>query len=413
MSPIKEFKLKYQAPNKENTFAEGDTIIGQLTFTLTEETKVKSIYVKAKGDAIVHWSDGTGEKCRSHHAHKRFYKTKEYLVAEKSDGTALQKGDHCYKFQLQIPNGNIPPSFKGFHGKILHVLQAKLTRSWHPSTKETTELRFGSRSCLPVDQSPQTGSVDKELGTFSKGQLHMTATVNKKVCSPGDTLTVTANIKNKTSKKMKMKFSVDQKTVYRAFVSAKIQHGTVCKVVAEAIAPDFEGSVTSQITIPPDTYLSIHNCEIINVEYYIKAYLDISFSFDPEVKLPLIIVPSCIAAHFGQNPGLFPAGAQGGPGYFPPPAPASGSYPYSVPPAPPNAYPYPPPGPNMYPNMPGGYNQQMPPQPTPYGYPAVPYMPHPMAPQVNTMNPQYQPDQALPSYMSIYPPTQSETETEN
>lgn len=70
---------------------------------------------------------------------------------------------------------------------------------------------------------------------------------------------------------MRVKFSVEQKIVYRANASAKIEHRTLCKVVGDPIAPDFEGIVTSPVTIPTDTIYNIHNCEIINVEHYIKV----------------------------------------------------------------------------------------------------------------------------------------------
>lgn len=382
----------------------GDTIKGTLTFTLTEPTKLKCLFVKAKGDANVHWSEGTGDKRRSHTAHRRFFKTKEYLIVENAEGTCLPQGDHRYEFQLQIPNGNMPPSFKGFYGKICYVLEAKMTRSWHSASKAQEGLQFVSRSFLLTDQTPQAGSVNKELGVFSKGQLHMSATVNKKVCSPGDTLTVTAKITNHTSKKMRVKFSVEQKIVYRANASAKIEHRTLCKVVGDPIAPDFEGIVTSPVTIPTDTIYNIHNCEIINVEHYIKTYLDISFAIDPEVVFPLIIVPAALAAQLAENRGLptYPAGAIGGPSYSDFPNPAPGSYPV------PNEYAYPPPMPNVYPNISSGSNNQIPYQPTPYGFPETqPFMAYPVAPQVTPMNPQVPQEEAPPSYMSLFPPSQS------
>uniref|UniRef100_A0A8C6WXQ9 Arrestin-like N-terminal domain-containing protein n=1 Tax=Neogobius melanostomus TaxID=47308 RepID=A0A8C6WXQ9_9GOBI len=268
MSPIQDFKVKYEAVNKENTFSAGDTIKGMVTFTLTKETKIKCLYVKAKGDAHVHWTDSQGhgdhQNNETHHAHKRYYKAKELLVAENKDGTVLSSGDHRYQFMLKIPEGNIPPSFKGCSGNIVHVLQAKMSRSWHTSSSDKKELNFVSRTFLPLDQSPQTGSVNKSVGTFSKGGVLLSATVNKRICSPGsiavillrlpgadgklrfhnnhgpppviflcyslyvpsliahlnsncyifitgDTLHVTAKITNKSSKKMKIKFKILQK----------------------------------------------------------------------------------------------------------------------------------------------------------------------------------------------------------
>uniref|UniRef100_A0AAV2MS90 Arrestin C-terminal-like domain-containing protein n=1 Tax=Knipowitschia caucasica TaxID=637954 RepID=A0AAV2MS90_KNICA len=280
MGPIKDFKLRYEAVNKQNTFAAGDLINGSLSFTLSEEIKIKSLYVKVKGDANVHWSEhqhgahqhGAHQHgAHTHHSrHLRFYKAKEFLVPESKDETVLQQGDHRYQFKLKIPEGNIPPSFQGYHGKIVHVLQAKLKRSWHTSTSDQHLLNFVSRMYLPAVQSHQSGSVDKKVGTFSKGKVHLSATVDKQVYSPGDTVHVTAKIKNQSSKKMRIKYSIYSKTVYRAYHHAKIENGTVCKIAGETIEPDFEGDVSCAIAIPADSKLSIHNCEIITVEFYLK-----------------------------------------------------------------------------------------------------------------------------------------------
>lgn len=82
MSPIKDFKLVYVAPNKENVFSGGDTVAGKVTFTLKEETKVKGVAVKVKGEARVHWTDGTGDRKKSHNDHRRYFKDKVVLVEE-------------------------------------------------------------------------------------------------------------------------------------------------------------------------------------------------------------------------------------------------------------------------------------------------------------------------------------------
>lgn len=84
MSPIKDFKLIYETLNQEGTFSAGDTVVGTATFKLSDETKVKSIAVKVKGEARVHWTDGTGDHKRSHSDHRSYFKEKVYLV-EKRD----------------------------------------------------------------------------------------------------------------------------------------------------------------------------------------------------------------------------------------------------------------------------------------------------------------------------------------
>lgn len=86
MSPIKEFYLVYNVLNSEETFSEGDTVGGTVSFTLTKETKVKSILVKLKGQAYVSWEEGMGDDRRSYSDHRRYFKVKEYLVAPSQGG---------------------------------------------------------------------------------------------------------------------------------------------------------------------------------------------------------------------------------------------------------------------------------------------------------------------------------------
>lgn len=86
MSPVKDFTLTYETLNEEGTFSQGDTLAGTLSFTLTKDTKVKSIFVKAKGEAHVHWSEGSGDSEKSYSAHRRYFKLKEVLFEENAKG---------------------------------------------------------------------------------------------------------------------------------------------------------------------------------------------------------------------------------------------------------------------------------------------------------------------------------------
>lgn len=86
MSPIKDFNVTYGTIDESDTFSEGDTIVGTVSFSLTKAVKVKSVSVKAKGDANVHWSEGSGDDERSYSDHRRYFKVKELLVAENAKG---------------------------------------------------------------------------------------------------------------------------------------------------------------------------------------------------------------------------------------------------------------------------------------------------------------------------------------
>ncbi|KAI9521625.1 hypothetical protein NQZ68_003779 [Dissostichus eleginoides] len=77
MSPIKDFIVTYEAPNEKGFISQGDTIAGTVTFALNKETGVKLLVVKVKGNARVHWTEGTGDRRKSCTAHRRYLKLKE------------------------------------------------------------------------------------------------------------------------------------------------------------------------------------------------------------------------------------------------------------------------------------------------------------------------------------------------
>ncbi|XP_068461104.1 arrestin domain-containing protein 3-like [Clinocottus analis] len=401
MSPIKDFNLVYEALNKEDTVSQGDTIAGTVTFTLKKETKVKKLVVKVKGDARVHWTEGSGDGRRSYNAHRRYFKLKESLVAEDEKGTVLPKGDHHFKFRFTIPQGDMPSSFKGLHGKIVYMLEAKMSRSWRLPSGVQKDLNFVSKSLHPIQIMQQVGSVDKMMSGSSKGQVQMSATVNTNVCSPGGTVSAVAKICNSSSKQMKPKFSLHQKIVYHANASTNISDLSLWKMVGETIEPNSEETVSCQFNVPVDAIHTLHNCEIISVDHYLKVYLDISFAIDPKVVFPLVIVPSGAAAlQPGEAAGPYPAGAFGAPSYsdFPPPAFPIGPYPV---PAGSGAFGYP------APPVPGGSGAfgypaaPVPEGPGTFGYPAAP------VPAVSgAFGYPAAPEGEPPSYLSLYSPPQ-------
>nr|XP_040051651.1 arrestin domain-containing protein 3-like [Gasterosteus aculeatus aculeatus] len=369
MSPIKDLGLVYEALNAGDTFSQGDTIAAMVTFTLTKETKLKGLSVKLKGDADVHWSEGTGDKRRSHSAHRTYLKLKDNLVAQNENGTVLPKGDHQLKFRFTFPQGEMPSSFRGLHGKICYILVAKVSRSWRMPSSVQKELNFVSKSSHTVQAiHPQSGSVDKKMSGFADGQVEMSATVNTNVCSPGDTVSVAAQIRNSSSKQTKTKFSLQQKIVYRANASTKVNDQSLWKMVGETIEPNSAETASCQFTVPADVTHTLQDCEIISVSHYLKVYLDISFAIDPKVEFPLVVVPSGFAnLQPGGAPGPYPSGPFGAPSYsdFPPPAYPVGPYPA---PAGSGAYGYSAPDPTQHANMSSGYYNQEPQQAPPEGF---------------------------------------------
>lgn len=298
MSPVKDFSLTYDEPSEEGTFSEGDFVTGSVTFSLTKETKIKSLFVKAKGEGRVSWTDGSGDPNSSYSAERRYFKVKEFLIAESAKGTVLGQGDHSFTFRIEIPNKDMPSSFKDAHARVVYLIEAKLCKSWQWPSKAKTEICFLSKSLPRIGDVtiPQSDSVTKELGTFSKEQVELSANVDKKVCSPGDTVTASAIVCNSSSKSMKPKFVLQQRTMYRAGSHTKTCEDRIVQVVGDAIAANSEKTASCEVTVPEDATCTVHNCDVVSVEYSIKVSLDISFAFDPELVFPLVVAPPALLA---------------------------------------------------------------------------------------------------------------------
>uniref|UniRef100_A0A3B4H004 Arrestin C-terminal-like domain-containing protein n=1 Tax=Pundamilia nyererei TaxID=303518 RepID=A0A3B4H004_9CICH len=288
MSPIKNLNVTFETISDNSSYSEGDTIVGTVSFRLTKEVKVKSVYVKAKGDANVEWTEVGVPVERLQSARRRYFKVKEYLVAENDEGR-MSKSNRVFLLYRRMPS-----SFKGKHGNIVYTFEAKVSRRWRLPSKVLKEINFVSKSC-PHTPQMMSSSVRKKMSGLCKGQVQICATINRGVCSPGETLSVVAKICNSSSRNTRLKFKLQQVTVYSCQDNTNSSKETLFKMVGDTIRPNSEQTASCQLKVPSDAIPTIHNCEIISVEYYIKVYLDVSFALDPEVVFPLVILPSKFA----------------------------------------------------------------------------------------------------------------------
>ncbi|KAM8865372.1 arrestin domain-containing protein 3-like isoform 2-T2 [Synchiropus picturatus] len=289
MGPVKGLNIFWRVLNAEKNISEGDVLIGAAVFYLKSETKVKSVSVKVKAEARVEWTFSDVHYV----GYRRYFKDKEYLIAPQNRAIELAKGLHRLDFVLRIPEGDFPSSFRGDYGSIVYALEVKISRTWLRTSSITAELYFLSKSYALFGgmRSRQSDSVDKKVGIFSKGQVNMRVTADKK-CSKGEVLYIVAHISNMSSKKVTPKFKLIQTTTYKVKDQTNIVPLTVRSAIGNPVQSGSEASVGCQLSVPDDISYSIHNCSILRVWHTIKVSLDISFAFDPTVLLPLDIIPA-------------------------------------------------------------------------------------------------------------------------
>ncbi|XP_042585652.1 arrestin domain-containing protein 3 isoform X1 [Cyprinus carpio] len=297
---IWNFAIEYDALNDRNTFSNGDTLLGRVIMEVSKETKIKALTVKVKGKADVSWTETQGEDSVTYwDKEKYFSQTLPVLPEDNADGSIiLVAGRHALPFAFQLPYQSLsfrglPSSFKGAHGKIHYRLSAKLSRSMRATSKAEAKFTFVARA--DYDRSTlmalQHGSKDKDVIFFASGNISMNIFLPKTGYQQGERLVVNGEIVNSSTRKIVPKYIIYQKQSFFAGGQRAVHTTQILKDKGEPLASSTRQNLSKVLVLPTEISTTIQNCRILKVEYRLKVILDVSFTKNPVIKLPLIILP--------------------------------------------------------------------------------------------------------------------------
>ncbi|XP_073323301.1 arrestin domain-containing protein 3-like [Pagrus major] len=294
---IKNFIINLNALNERSTFSSGDLITGHISFQLTKKTTVTAIMMAVKGMVHVQWTSG-GKHKKVHKAKLDFFELKSVIVPENSvtgGGTKLQPGTHVYPFTCQLPQGDFPSSFSGYHGEIKYTVKVDINRSWHRSKDFVTEFNFVDRIAInqPELSAPLSGSNTMTVCCLwcASGPITITASSEKKAFIPGETAKIICDISNASSRMATPTVKLKQKQGYYCSKSVNIIHfKTLSSSTGQPIrAYTTDVNTEFMLTIPSSASLTISNCNILEVEYFIEVSLKVLSSSDLTVMIPIIL----------------------------------------------------------------------------------------------------------------------------
>ncbi|XP_060763093.1 arrestin domain-containing protein 3-like [Neoarius graeffei] len=307
---VKNISVAFDLMNESITFTNGDYISGQVTLEVAKETHIKSLLIKAKGKASVLWSEHYGNNITvTFYDKETCYKSIQYFIQEEKKGDdgyslltnefgqcysrIIQPGIHVYPFTFQIPHQDMPASFKGTHGKVVYSLEAKLCRSMSVPKKAKVHFYYVPQGDMstPDLMMSQHGYKEKKMKFFTSGSVAMDVHTEKTGFHLGEQIKVKVDIVNNSSRTIKPKFSLYQKQSCFAAKKRKVCTKELLKEKGDPIDPSTKQCVIKVLNIPADTCVSILNCKVLKVEYRLKVYLDIKFANNPEIKLPVVILP--------------------------------------------------------------------------------------------------------------------------
>ncbi|XP_066500750.1 arrestin domain-containing protein 3 [Hoplias malabaricus] len=288
--------VEYNAINEYNTFSNGDSLLGQVVVEVSKKTTIKSLTIKAKGKAHVAWTETHGDHQVTYWDNEKYFsQTQSILPSENNNGSfTIGPGRHSFPIMVQLPVIEMPSSFKGESGKVEYHLVAHLSRTLRVPSKALTKFTFVSRpdTLLPVAMSPQYGVKEKDVIFFASGNISMNIYLEKTGYQQGENLVVRGELVNSSTRKIVPKYIIYQKQSFFAQGHRRVHTSSILKEKEAPLSSSTRQTVSKVLTIPWGVTPTILNCRILKVEYRLKVVLDVSFTKNPEIKLPLIVLPA-------------------------------------------------------------------------------------------------------------------------
>lgn len=289
---IEKLSIEYDANNRDNVFARGDTITGRVILELSKETKLKNLSIKIKGKASVLWTEHYGPRLHiTYWANEKYFSNQKCLLDDTNPAAKLiAAGRHVFPFSFEIPSKELPSSFKGKYGKIIYHLTARASRSMKLDckTKEEFFVVYNEDLSMPDLVKPQYACNEKKL--LSSGDVKLNVQTKRMGHLQGDTIEVRTEIINNSNNPITPKFYLYEKQSFYTKLKRKVYTKDVIKEKGEPVGARTQLNNTRVLHIPellPPTLLS---CAILKVEYRLKVVLDVSLMGNPEVKLPIIVM---------------------------------------------------------------------------------------------------------------------------
>ncbi|KAK7933710.1 hypothetical protein WMY93_004606 [Mugilogobius chulae] len=216
---------------------------------------------------------------------------KKHLLDDSMRGSKMiDVGRHVYPFTFEIPDMELPSSFKGKHGKIRYRLEVRASRSMRLDRKAKEEffIVFNEDLSTPDIMKPQYICADKKL--LTSGNVALNVHTKRMGYLQGDKIEVRAEIINNSNKTITPKYYLYEKQSFYTKLKRKVYTKDIVKERGQPLGPRTQVNDTKVLPIPdllPPTLLS---CSILKLEYRLKVVLDASLTGNAEAKLPVIVM---------------------------------------------------------------------------------------------------------------------------
>ncbi|XP_075579993.1 arrestin domain-containing protein 2 isoform X2 [Pelecanus crispus] len=277
-------------------YGSGELLHGRVQLQLRGALRLRALEVYAHGRASVRWvesySTGLSVIYHDYTAYQTFLHRRCQLIPDNGEVTVLQAGRHEFPFTFQLPE-TLATSFEGKHGSVRYWVKAKLHRPW--STVKKVKKEFTVIEPIDINTpallAPQAGAKEKLARAWycNRGQVSVTAKIDRKGYTPGEVIPIFAEIDNCTSRAVVPKAAIIQTQTFIARGTKKQKKLVVTSIVGDSIAAGKREVWHGRALKIPPVGPSILQCRIIQVEYSLKVCVDIPGTSKLLLELPLVI----------------------------------------------------------------------------------------------------------------------------
>ena len=310
------FHVQLQGPG---IYFGGQVIQGQVLINSCEEmSNVKNVQIKLTGFGEVHWTEQERKTRRSsdgqrdeHYTVTKTFRNHEEYVDNKIlvHHGYLPAGQHVFPFSFLLPP-NLPSSFEGQHGHVRYFIEAKIDRSglFSFNKRKKQFITINSVVDLNLIQGADMAQTNSNVKTFGclcckSGPLSAMVRIPRYGYTPGEILSISAEIENLSNKKMNCtKARLFQDVVFRATNGTKSSTRILQEVRRGPIKTGetdvWNGQPLSIPAVPPS---GLGGCRIIDVSYRLEFLVDPSgIGFNLVVSIPITIGTIPLRSYFQQ-----------------------------------------------------------------------------------------------------------------
>ncbi|XP_068622515.1 arrestin domain-containing protein 17 [Battus philenor] len=306
--------------NQLNTYYAGQTVNGRIEYVFDSPKKVRGIHVKFKGEAHTEWSESkeeTDDQGKSqttdttHTGNEEYFQISYYLLGSNSGNEIeIPAGKQVYNFTCALPPV-LPSSFEGPYGYVRYTIKVTLDRPW--KFDQETKLAFTVINALDLNLNPSYKEpihmqMEKTFCCFCCTSLPLSVDVRAPVSGycPGQVIPIQIDVENKSNVELTLvKLFLRKIVTYRATspsTAIKKTKDVILTIQQGPVQPGGTNHWNLTLEIPPMPPSNLVNCNIIDLDYDLKAECEVPFMhFNMKDKKYITIGTVPLIGLSGQN----------------------------------------------------------------------------------------------------------------